>query len=100
MAIAWLDALVRRRAYNSGYGVQPRESFFLYFGVRRMLRRVGFRVLEIDSRIFQFLLLPRVDPARLRVVDFGNRFWNRMFRPFGLHFLFVLEKPLKEPSAS
>lgn len=93
MAVAWLHSLVTRRAYNSGSGAQPHENFFLYFRIASLLKRAGFLLQEMDSRIFQFLLLPRVDPARLRVVDFGWPILNRVFRPFGLHFVFVLRKP-------
>lgn len=91
--LAWAHSWVTGRPYDSGAGTQPRENFFLYFSVMRMLRRAGFRVIAFDSRLFQFLLLPRVDPARLRVERFGSRVLSRWLRPFGLHFVYVLDRP-------
>ena len=88
MLIAWAWSLLRGKPINTGAGVQPRENFFLYFVVRRMLEKSGFRVQYLESRIFVFGLLPRVDPARLRVNEFHSPILNRLFRPVGLHFLY------------
>lgn len=88
MLIAWAWSILRRKPINTGAGVQPRENFFLYFRVRRMLERAGFRVEDLESRIFVLALLPRVDPARLRIMEFRSPFLNRLFRPAGLHFLY------------
>jgi len=92
--LAWIVSWLRRKPYNSGVGVQPHESFFLFFRVREMLKRAGFLVTDEDSRIFQWLLLPRCDPAKLRVVNFRRAWQNRLARPFGLHFLFDLQRPV------
>src|SRR5262249_40969229 len=75
MAIGWIHAGLTGRKYDSGAGVQPHESFFLFFRVARMLRRAGFRLLRTDSRVFQFLLLPRVSPARFQVLEFERGIW-------------------------
>ena len=91
--LAWIVSWLRREAYNSGAGVQPYESFFLWFRVARMLRRAGFTVEAMESRVFQFLLLPRVDPRKLYVVEFRRLWLNRLFRPFGLHFFYELRRP-------
>jgi 2-polyprenyl-3-methyl-5-hydroxy-6-metoxy-1,4-benzoquinol methylase len=88
MLIAWAWSLLRRKPINTGAGVQAHENFFLYFAVRRMLERAGFRIDDLESRIFVFGLLPRVDPAKLRVNEFRSAALNRLFRPFGLHFLY------------
>ncbi|HVT44392.1 MAG TPA: class I SAM-dependent methyltransferase [Thermoanaerobaculia bacterium] len=87
--LSWAVALLRRKQYSH----QPRDNFFLFFRVKRMLQKAGFSVIDTDSRYFRFLLLPRVDPDRLRVLEFESSMLNRLFRPFGLHFLFDLEKP-------
>jgi hypothetical protein len=34
-----------------------------------------------------------VDPAKLRVVQFRRAWANRLARPFGLHFLFDMQRP-------
>jgi 2-polyprenyl-3-methyl-5-hydroxy-6-metoxy-1,4-benzoquinol methylase len=96
--IAWIMSWILSRPFNSGAGVQPHESFFLFFRVRKMLKMVGFRVIAEDSRIFQWLLLPRVAPAKLRVVAFRYGWQNRLARPFGLHFLFDLSRPNSKES--
>jgi 2-polyprenyl-3-methyl-5-hydroxy-6-metoxy-1,4-benzoquinol methylase len=88
MLIAWMWSIVRRKPINTGAGVQPHENFFLYFNVHRMLRRAGFQIDAMESRIFVFGLLPRVNPARLRVTEFRSPILNRLLRPFGLHFLY------------
>lgn len=88
MLVAWAWSVVRRQPINTGAGVQPHENFFLSFVVRRMLERAGFTIVDMESRIFVFGLLPRVDPAKLRVDEFRSPRLNRIFRPFGLHFLY------------
>lgn len=92
MLIAWAWSLLTRKPINTGAGVQPHENFFLYFRVRRMLERAGFEITDLESRIFVFGLLPRVDPARLRVDEFRHDALNRLFRPFGLHFLYDMRR--------
>lgn len=93
MLVAWAYSIVTRKPINTGAGVQPHENFFLFPLVRRMLARAGFRVIDTESRIFQLALLPRLDPARLRVVEFRHDVFNRLFRPFGLHFLYEMRRP-------
>lgn len=91
--IAWIHHWITRRPLNTGAGIQPRENFFVFFYVRWMIKRAGFRVEATNSAYFRFLLLPRVDPARFTVPRFSSRIVNRMFRPFGMHYLFDLRKP-------
>jgi ubiquinone/menaquinone biosynthesis C-methylase UbiE len=92
--LAWAYSWLRNRPYNSGAGVQPHENLFLFFRVARLLKSVGFSIRDMESRVFPFLLLPRVNPERLRVTEFHSRFWNRFFRPFGLHFLYDMQRPV------
>jgi 2-polyprenyl-3-methyl-5-hydroxy-6-metoxy-1,4-benzoquinol methylase len=91
--IGWIHSWVTRRPNNSGSGVQPYENLFFFFLVKRMLRRAGFAVEGTTSRVFQFLLLPHVAPAKLRLEQFKRDCLNRLFRPLGLHFLYELRKP-------
>ncbi len=88
MLIAWAWSLLRGKPINTGAGVQAHENFFVYFLVRSMLEKAGFRIADLESRIFVFALLPRVNPAKLRVNEFRSPALNRLFRPVGLHFLY------------
>lgn len=92
LLLARFWSFITGRPLNTGAGVQPRENFFFFWVVRRLLRRSGFEVVDMESRIYQFLLLPRVNPARLRVVEFKQPWLNRLFRPFGVHFLYDLRR--------
>lgn len=91
--LAWAMDWIRKRPHNSGAGIQPHENFFLYFLVRRTLKKAGFRIKSYESRMFQWLLLPRTDPARLRTVRFKSGTMNLLARPFGLHFLYEMARP-------
>lgn len=91
--LAWVMSWIFGRPYDSGAGVQPHENFFLFFRVRSMLKKAGFLIVAEDSRIFQWLLLPRTDPGRLRIFEFRKTWQNRLARPFGLHFLFDMRRP-------
>jgi ubiquinone/menaquinone biosynthesis C-methylase UbiE len=93
MLLAWVQTWLTARPFNSGSGVQPHENFFLYWRVRRLLQQAGLHVTHMESTHFQWLLLPRVSPERLRTKDFRSPFWKAIFRPFGRHFSFVGMKP-------
>ncbi len=58
-----------------------------------MLQNAGLKVESMESNQFQWLLLPRIDPAKLRTSDFASPFLKRVFRPFGLHFTFCGGRP-------
>jgi ubiquinone/menaquinone biosynthesis C-methylase UbiE len=93
MLIAWAHSYVMGRAYNSGAGVQPHENFYFFWTVRRYLRRAGLVVDRMESSTFQWLLLPRVSPAKLCTRQF-NRSWAKALAfPFGLQFSFFGTKP-------
>ena len=70
--LAWAHAWVTGRPYNSGAGVQPRENFYFFWSVKSYLRDAGLTVDRMESSIFQWLLLPGVDPAKLRTVNFQS----------------------------
>jgi len=88
MTLAWLNSWLRKRPFDSGSGVQPHENFFVFWQVRHILDSAGLRVSRMFSNHFQWLLLPRVPPHRLRTDEFRSRLLNRIFRPFGRHFAF------------
>ena len=89
LLLAWIVAWLRRQPFDSGTGVQPHENFFLFWRVRRLLERAGLQVETMTSSHFQWLLLPRVAPDKLRTDRFRTPLLNRAFRPFGRHFTFV-----------
>lgn len=86
--LAWIIAWWRQHQYDSGSGVQPHENFFVWWRVKKILEREGLRVEHMESNYFQWLLLPRIAPARLCTQDFKSPFWKRVFRPFGRHFTY------------
>lgn len=88
MVLGWIVAWWRQTKYDSGSGAQPRENFFLWWRVRRILERGGLKVERMESNHFQWLLLPRIAPARLCTEDFESPLWKRAFRPFGRHFTY------------
>ncbi|MEI6536171.1 MAG: class I SAM-dependent methyltransferase [Verrucomicrobiaceae bacterium] len=92
MMIARLHSLITRRPYDSGAGVQPRENFYFYWTVRRYLQEAGLVVEQMESSHYQWLLLPGVDPARLRTTQFSTPWARRLAFPFGLHFSFFGRK--------
>jgi ubiquinone/menaquinone biosynthesis C-methylase UbiE len=88
MVLGWIVAWWRQKQYDSGSGTQPHENFFLWWRVKKILERCGLRVEHMESNHFQWLLLPRIAPSRLRTQDFASSFWKRAFRPFGRHFTY------------
>lgn len=88
MILAWFKSWLTRTPFDSGSGIQPRENFFLYWRVKRILEANGLFVDHMESNHFQWLLLPRTDPAKLATEDVSNKLAKRMLRPFGRHFTF------------
>lgn len=93
MLLAWLQTWLINTPFNSGSGIQPRENFFIFWMVRRWLREAGLTIDAMDSNHFQWLLLPRVDPAKLCTKTIDNPFAKRLAQPFGRHFSFFGHKP-------
>ena len=93
MLLAWIKSWLTKTPFNSGSGVQPHENFFVFWQVKRMLERDGLIVQHMESNHFQWLLLPRVDPALLCTKEFNKPFLKSLFRPFGLHFAFSGIRP-------
>lgn len=85
MLIGWLYSWLRGRPIDTGAGVQPRENFYFFWNVLGYLRRVGLRVERMESCNYQWLLLPRVAPARLCTMQFQSAWARALAFPFGLH---------------
>lgn len=94
MLLAWLICWIRGQSFNSGSGVQPREHFFVSWMVSRHLRNAGLIVVQTEASHYQWLLLPRVDPARLCTQKFESPLAKRLAKPFGRHFTFIGVKPI------
>jgi len=94
MLLAWLMSWVRGQSFNSGSGVQPRENFFVFWMVSGYLRKAGLIVAQTEASHYQWLLLPRVDPARLCTQNFDSPLAKRLAKPFGRHFTFIGMKPI------
>ncbi|RTL71308.1 MAG: class I SAM-dependent methyltransferase [Hyphomicrobiales bacterium] len=86
--ISWVYAYLSGRPYNSGAGVQPRENFYFFWTVRRYLTNAGIEIDRLESSHYQWLLLPRVAPSKLRTVQFNSSIARWFAFPFGLHFSF------------
>lgn len=93
MILAWLMCWIRSHPFNSGAGVQPIEQFFLYWRVRRMMERVGFKVKHMMGHHHVFLLLPRLHPHTLVVERFANPVLKKILFPFARHIAFEAVKP-------
>jgi len=93
MLLAWVRSWITKQPFNSGSGVQPRENFFLFFHVQKYLSDAGLAVSRTRSSHYQWLLLPRVDPARLCIFEFKSGWARLLAKPFGRHFSFFGHKP-------
>jgi ubiquinone/menaquinone biosynthesis C-methylase UbiE len=88
MLLAWIKCWLTRTPFNSGTGVQPRENFFFYWMIKAYLKKAGLIVTSSESCHYQWLLLPRVDPAKLCTEQFRSNTGRFLAKPFGRHFSF------------
>jgi ubiquinone/menaquinone biosynthesis C-methylase UbiE len=93
MILAWIKAWLTRTPFSSGSGFQPRENFFVFWQVRRMIKEAGLQITHMESNHFVWLLLPSFSPDTFFRADFGKAIWRRLFRPFGRHFTYQGIKP-------
>jgi 2-polyprenyl-3-methyl-5-hydroxy-6-metoxy-1,4-benzoquinol methylase len=93
MLIAWIKCWLTGERFNSGSGIQPYENFFFFWHVLNYLRDAGLRVDETESCHYQWLLLPRIDPARLCTEQFSTMILRNLAKPFGRHFSYFGGKP-------
>jgi SAM-dependent methyltransferase len=93
MLLAWAKSLVTGQPFNSGSGVQPHENFFFFWHILAYLHSAGLVVDKTESCHYQWLLLPRVDPAKLCTKQFSAGWARFLAKPFGRHFSFFGRKP-------
>lgn len=87
--LMWVKSWVTGKPFQSGSGTQPHENFFTFFKVKNYFNKAGLTLTHTESNYFQFLMLPRVAPAKLCVNDFENPFLKKIFKPFGRHYTYV-----------
>lgn len=92
MMLAWLQAWLKGQAFNSGSGIQPRENFFFFWMVQSYMLNAGLTVDRLESSHHQWLLLPRVDPAKLCTERFRSPLAQKLALPFGRHMSFFGRK--------
>jgi 2-polyprenyl-3-methyl-5-hydroxy-6-metoxy-1,4-benzoquinol methylase len=96
MILAWINSWIGGKPFNSGSGVQPRENFFVFWKVRKLIENAGLRITHMESNHFVWLLLPRFAPNTFFTEDFASSILKRAFRPFGRHFTYVGVEPSQE----
>ena len=96
MLMGWAKSWLTRTPFNSGSGIQPRENFFFFWMVQGYLEMAGLSVTSTESCHHQWLLLPRVDPAKLCTDRFQSEWARALAKPFGRHFSFFGIKPGKQ----
>jgi SAM-dependent methyltransferase len=100
MILAWIKAWLTGKPFNSGSDVQPRENFFVFWRVRRIIERSGLTVTHMESNHFVWLLLPRFAPNTFFTEDVAHPFMKRLWRPFGRHFTYQGIRPIPRASAA
>jgi ubiquinone/menaquinone biosynthesis C-methylase UbiE len=94
MLLAWAHTKLTGKPFDSGSGVQPRENFFVFPMVHRLLKRTGLVIDTVQSSHYQWLLLPRTDPKKLRTEQFTEAWQRTLFKPFGRHISYFGHKPV------
>jgi SAM-dependent methyltransferase len=100
MLLGWIQSWLTGRRFNSGSGVQPHENFFFFWHILAYLRFAGLVVNRTESCHFQWLLLPRIDPAKLCAKQFSAGWARFLAKPFGRHFSYFGRKPSLPSSES
>lgn len=90
MIIPWIKSWITGVPFNSGNEVQPNENFFVYWRVKRMMRRSGFTVKKITGWHYVFLILPR--NKNLIVETIKNKKLKGVLKLFARHLSYLLVK--------
>ncbi|MBC7922092.1 MAG: methyltransferase domain-containing protein [Ferruginibacter sp.] len=88
MVLAWVVTWLKKKPFDSGSGVQPIENFFVFWVVKRMFRKAGFKEIKTGGTHHVFLLLPRLDPRTFVKNEFRNGWLRYVFKPFARHMTF------------
>lgn len=90
MIIPWLQSWITKKPFNSGDKVQPIENFFLYWNVKRMMQKSGFKVKMISGWHYVFLILPKNKNWIVNTIK--NNIAKKLLKPFARHMTFLVEK--------
>ena len=88
MVIYWAMAWLSGKPFNSGSGVQPIENFFLFWRVKKMMRRAGFKVARMTGAHHVFFVVPGCHPHLFVRKRFRTPLWATLFRPLARHVSF------------
>lgn len=89
----WIKCWLLRKPFDSGGGkVQPIEHFFVFWVVRQMITKSGFKVLRTLGSHHVFLVLPRIHPHTFVVERFQGRLSSWLFKPLARHMAFLAVK--------
>jgi ubiquinone/menaquinone biosynthesis C-methylase UbiE len=89
MGFYQLYATLRNRENRADF-TQPLDRCFVFFQVRRFLRKAGWDILDSDGVVHQ-IPTPRRNPLLLRFVE-SNRSARRWLSPLALHYLLIGRK--------
>ena len=90
--LVWIKCWIQKKPFESGCGVQPHENFFIFPMILNMLRKSRLTVTHTESNHYQWLVFPRVAPAKLCTNDIRSPILKFLFRPFGRHYTYCGEK--------
>jgi ubiquinone biosynthesis O-methyltransferase len=93
MTLLWMQTWLTGKPFNSGAGVQPIEHYFLFWQVKKMFEKAGFKVRQMVGSHHVFLVLPRFHPRAFVKEKFASPFWATFFKPLARHVTFLAEKP-------
>ena len=89
IAYAFLYYKLRRIPFDSGSGIQPIENFFLFWKVKKMFLKAGFKKIVFFGSHYVFLLLPRFDPSTFVKEQYKNKLLKFIFRPLARHMAYT-----------
>lgn len=90
--LVWIKCWIQKKPFESGCGIQPHENFFIFPMILDMLRKSKLVVTQTQSNHYQWLVLPRIDPAKLCTNDVRSPILKFLFRPFGRHYTYCGKK--------
>lgn len=88
-AYVFLYYKLRRIPFDSGSGTQPIENFFVFWKVKKMLLKAGFKKIDFFGSHYVFLLLPRFDPSTFVKEQYKNKLLKFIFRPLARHMVYT-----------
>lgn len=88
MVYVFLYNKLIRGTYDSGSGVQPIEKFLLFWNVKKMFLKAGFKNIELFGSHYVFLMLPGYGPSTFVKEEFKNKLLKFIFKPLARHMVY------------